>query len=457
MTQRAPRNSSSIMRFTITLLLPLLAMGIAVTALYFNFVDRGNTNVTVTCEDANDVTCAEIIENANQTFQRAEDAVGAAELVLSFLEGFSVLAGIILVAAGVLGLASVNDLREDTEVMKAEVLQRLEDAEKQMLLRVEHTQQEISRKVELLAALERELETSIEQNQAVIDTQMKAAKEDAQLTFEALSHHIMAQRLARENNIHAAIQACRDAHELDPDNLPNNYLLGTLLIRQNKLDEAIMHLTEAYTAARTEGEHSSAPIQAALGLAVRKKGDLIKDGLERNRIYNLAENYLLEATFNDPLLLNEDRESYFGVLGSLYRRQGRIDDAITAYKRAAQITPRRSYPEINLAMLYLSDDRPEEAEIHRKLAALRAKRRLEDTPEDYWARHDFALAGLLAGDTEQALKGFEEALDLTPDVMTLDSVEARLQFLRDLQHNTEDITQALKLFDNARKRFESAD
>ena len=70
-----------------------------------------------------------------------------------------------------------------------------------------------------------------------------------------------------------------------------------------------------------------------------------------NELYNVAEARLLEALQLDPVLLTPDGESYYGTLGSLYRRQGRIEDALDTYRRAADVTPQRSYPFVNLAML----------------------------------------------------------------------------------------------------------
>jgi tetratricopeptide (TPR) repeat protein len=376
--------------------------------------------------------------------------------VLSFLEGASVLAGIILVAAGVLGLSSIQDLRSDNEAIKQEVLERLEQVITELTERVEVAERELGSKVEHLTRLEREMEQTIEGSQSRIDTQIQTANRDARRAFEALSHHVMAQRLARENNIDAAIKTCRDAHSLDPDNVPNNYLLGLLLIRRDELDEAIEHLTHAYEESRVDSEQSITPAQAALGLALRLKGDKADDIMVRNLLYNQSENYLLEATSNDPQLLNEQNESYFGTLGSLYRRQGRTEDAIVAYLRAAEATPRRSYPEINLAMLYLEADDETTSERHRLKAEILARRRLDDTPEDYWAGHDLALATLLKGDPENALRIFGEALELTPDVMTLGSVLARLNYLLGLKVDVNGLAEAVALFTKARQRFTTA-
>jgi tetratricopeptide (TPR) repeat protein len=433
-------------------ILPLLGLGLSVLALFFAFQRTERTQLVIEGQEIDAEGYNTLLDRSVQTMERAEDALSSVELVLSFLEGASVLAGVILVGVGILGINSLQDLRSDTEKLKQDILERLVQAERELTDRVERAEKEFLSRAEHLATLERELEGMYQKTQSLIGEQVRQANVEAKRSFEALSHLVMGQRLVRERNINAAIQACRSAYELDPDNIPNNYLLGRLLIRTDQLDEAIFHLTEALDEAE-EDPKATAPTQAVLGLAIRKKGDRVDDLMERNRIYNQAESYLIRATTDDPQLLNEDGESYFGVLGSLYRRQGRDQDAIMAYERAARATPRRSYPEINLAMLYLEREDQGQFERHRRQAETKSRRRLQDTPEDYWAIHDLALALLLRGDVETAYKHFEEALEITPDVMTLDSVIARLEFAKELPQPPQGVEGALELFAQARKKL----
>lgn len=426
---------------------PIAAIAIASLALYLVVLERQESN------RVNPGSAPMGASEAQFILTRAEDAVDAASLVLTFLEGASVLAGIILVGAGIFGITSIQDLRHDTEAIKQEVLTQLAQAQHDLNERVDVAQRELFQKAEQLASLEAELENSIEKNSQRIDEQINLANKQARLSFEALSYHVMAQRLAREDNIDAAISACREAHELDPDNMSNNYLLGTLLLKKNLLEEAVLHLTEAYDAALQDSETVSTPSQAALGLALRKQGDLESvDVFERNRLYNQAENYLLEVVQHDPHLLTEDGESYFGVLGSLYRRQGRTQDAIEAYERAAAVTPRRSYPFINLAMLCLAAGEEARANHYRQAAEQKAARMLDDRPDHYWARHDMALAQYLKQDIDRALQSFEEAIELSPSVSVLDSVLSRLLYLQRISSASPRIEEALAQFQNAKQK-----
>ncbi|MBZ0310671.1 MAG: hypothetical protein K8I82_31725, partial [Anaerolineae bacterium] len=82
-------------------LLPLLAVGISLVALYFAAVQSDSSQIVI--EGSDSQTTEEslmLLEQANLVLERANDAVGSAELILSFLEGGSILAGVILVGAG---------------------------------------------------------------------------------------------------------------------------------------------------------------------------------------------------------------------------------------------------------------------------------------------------------------------------------------------------------------------
>src|SRR5690606_17641921 len=60
-----------------------------------------------------------------------------------------------------------------------------------------------------------------------------------------------------------------------------------------------------------------------------------------------------------PRLVDDDGESWWGVLGGLYKRRGQIDQAIDAYKQVTEVTPESSYGFTNLALLYMKKNEPE--------------------------------------------------------------------------------------------------
>ncbi len=159
---------------------------------------------------------------------------------------------------------------------------------------------------------------------------------------------------------------------------------------RREYDRAIKHLEDSL--AREDG---FAPAIAALGLALRRKGDSLTADAERaqrNEYWSQAEMRLLNALRLDPHLTDAEGESYYGSLGGLYRRQGRYADAIDAYRRAEQITPASSYPLINLASLYWHQGEAEKARAYFERVHDAARLKLDTNPLDNWARADFAQA-----------------------------------------------------------------
>ncbi|MBZ0308830.1 MAG: tetratricopeptide repeat protein, partial [Anaerolineae bacterium] len=124
-------------------------------------------------------------------------------------------------------------------------------------------------------------------------------------------------------------------------------------------------------------------------------------------------------------------------------------DAIQVYHRAAEVTPRRSYPQINLAMLYLHNNDLNNAEKYRQSAEAKARRRLEDTPEDYWAWHDVALSQLLGGNANEAMRYFSEGIELSPDINSLESVLSRLIYIKHMSPDLDGIDLVIQHFRDA--------
>ena len=113
----------------------------------------------------------------------------------------------------------------------------------------------------------------------------------------------------------------------------------------------------------------------------------------------------------------------------MYRRQGRIEDSLDTYRRAADVTPQRSYPFVNLAMLYLSQSKEQLSDQNLLIAERNAQRKLADTPADYWALFDLALVTMIQNETEKSKLYIKDAIEVTPAVGILYSVMARLEFL----------------------------
>ena len=118
-------------------------------------------------------------------------------------------------------------------------------------------------------------------------------------------------------------------------------------------------------------------------------------------------------------------------MGGLYKKQGRIDDAVDAYRNAERITPNNSYPVINLALLYFMRGDTAAAEpLFMRSAAISA-RTLDGNPTDYWTRFDLATALLILGVLEEAQQHLTNAIS---QMKTAGPLEIFLNDLKRLKH-----------------------
>lgn len=406
---RQPRRFSE---FFTQAILPSLAILLGVMAIWLWYSEtRERDFVDITAE----TTTTD--ERADLVLERANDAVNSAELILSFLEGASVVLTVAIAAATILGLSNINELRHEFDESK----RRLEEAEASLRAREAR-----------LLEFEREF------------SKIRDEARQAQRQLEAIERYSLAEQLMRERNIDAALSECFKSYNLDPKNYTNNYLYGTLLMAKGDFKDAIDKLEEAL-----EEEPSFAVAIATLGLAYRRLGELTaSDRGSQIRHYNIAEEKLLAALSMDDKLLNNDGESYHGTLGSLYRRQGRIEEAIERYERAARITPGRSYPFVNLALLYYGLGQNESRDRYLKVAKRNSERRISDTPSDFWALYDLAYIELILGNREAAEKRLTEAIEFTPPSFSIFySVFSRFEFLQTIDddlNGLEDFTSIIK-------------
>ncbi|PJF38171.1 MAG: hypothetical protein CUN55_18365, partial [Phototrophicales bacterium] len=122
-----------------------------------------------------------IDERADVILERANDAVNSAELILSFLEGASVVITVAIAAATIFGLSNINELRNEFNETK----KRLEAAEMSLYERESR-----------LYAFEQEF------------IKIREEALNAQRQFEALERYSLAEQLLRERNLDAALVEC---------------------------------------------------------------------------------------------------------------------------------------------------------------------------------------------------------------------------------------------------------
>lgn len=405
----------------------LIAVALAALALFVALRIDSRTEIEV----GEDVTP----ENAETILARANEAAQFADSILSFLEGASVVAGAVL-AIGAWMLR--NSIQKQSDYVESFV----QKTQEQLTAREERLQ-------ELEQTLAGRLDTMLQQTMTQIETVQQQARD----SFHVLSLLVLAEQQVRAHNLDTAIRTLQHAYDLAPDNHATNYLLGYLYTTRKQFDEAIARLEHCLKL-----EPDFAPAIAALGLALRRKGDGI-DGedrqTERDRLWAQAENKLLQALETDSRLTDADGESYYGTLGGLYRRQNRYEAALRAYEQARQVTPGSSYPIINLASLYKHQGNDQEAEAYFRQVLRAAELQLDDDPRDYWTRADYAQAKLVLGRPAEALAELRTMLEHVQGRGVLETVHSGLQFLAESPTPIKGLDDMITLIESALKEVDS--
>lgn len=286
------------------------------------------------------------------------------------------------------------------------------------------------------------VEAQIEEQLQLLRNQAMEAIRQARLatdkTGRALTLIQLGEGQFETGNVRAAIKTYEEAQQLDPENRAANYQLGELHLLQGNLTESVRYLELALKA-----DPSFAPAVAALGFAWRKEGDRQTDPSEKNRIYAQAEQKLLEALKLDPNVRDANRQSVYGLLAALYKRQGRVQDAIHYYTEAERVTPESSYPIGNLAQLYFIQGNLEKAHQYFGRSMSNSQHVLLTRPGDFWARFDIATAAVALDDANWE-RELHAALAQAP-TGALGSLQAGLEMLRDAPHPPAAVQDALRL------------
>jgi tetratricopeptide (TPR) repeat protein len=223
----------------------------------------------------------------------------------------------------------------------------------------------------------------------------------------ALSLLPLAERQYKSGNVYGALETYNRAAELDPSNPVSFYYVGYIHTQRNNLTEAESALTSALTL-----DPRFYHAVAALGYTYRRIGETAEDINEKNRYFRNAESYLKQALAADERLVDADGESWYGSLAGLYRRMGRVDDAIYHYEQAAKITPQSSYPAVNLALMSLREGRDDVSRRFERVQDL-AIRKIRAELEAYWGYADLLVAELALG-SENALNTVNYFLEILP-------------------------------------------
>ncbi len=347
-------------------------------------------------------------DRADVAVARVDDGVEDAFSLLGLYESVGVTIGLLTAVAGAFAAVigglyarniqrAISQLEETRQLVKKEV----EDTKQMLKDEVDKTQTLIEHELEeerqrLNAAL-KEKSTELETLHQELESTARAQREETTRALMAHSLLNLAERQYRATDFKGAIDTYKRALELDVLNPITHYQLGYVYIHSDLLEQAVEHLSRAL-----EMDPQLAQAQAALGYALRRQGEAMEKGPERNRMLNRAESNLLDALSLSPRMLDNDGESWWGSLGGLYRRMGRVEQTIDAYEHAADVTPHSSYPFSNLALLHsLNGDYDAMIKAYERVERL-ALTETNSERNNYWAYNDLLTARLAQGKVAEA-------------------------------------------------------
>lgn len=411
--------------------LVMVAIALATTAIIYTYYNQRRIQIEFDGEIQQ--------ENVDILLERANDATQTADTILSWLEGASVIIGVLIFVGGWMFRNSIQNQIEESQ-------QRLHDNIDNSKAFIDTTRAELDKRETEIRKLEddlrKELEVSVQANR----DRFTEIQERARDNFRVLSLQLLAEQQVRARNIETAIKTLQSAIAIDNSDHASNYLLGYLYTSRKQIDLALEHLERAL-----ESDPDFAPAIAAYGLALRRQGDKLTTPdqvAERNRRWAQAEDKLLQALQMDSQLTDADNESYYGTLGGLYRRQGRYDDALEAYEKAHAVTPDSSYPVINLASLHKHKGNDDRAEHFFEMVVEKADLTLDDDPRDAWTRCDRAQALLVLGEKQEAFQEIETVIGQKPGSTVLETVRDGLVFLQDAPTRIDGLDEMIAMLNN---------
>ena len=324
----------------------------------------------------------ENVGNAEIVLERAEDAVRSAEMLLAFLEVVSVLLTIALGAAAFMGFRQSGQIREEFR----QELERLQTLHNQIA--------PYHPLLQNLDTLRHDLDVSIDKLKNMIDQTGRLLQTDQEF---------------RLGNHYSAYQFVQTVLADSPDNQLALYIAGWLETHhiEGATEAGLEHLKRL-----VEISPDWPSAQAAYGVAVRRQG--------KNLAF--AEGVLRNALAANPNLVDFNRESFWGPVAGIQRDWGQIDAAIASYEKALRVTPGSSYPQGNLAGLYLKKAQNDATQENKALDAFDKTIQYADIelgikPNDYFLIMDKAMAATIlgqqnAGSLERATEWLELALTM---------------------------------------------
>ncbi len=315
----------------------------------------------------------QMLERAESVLNRANESAEMAGMILSFLEGASVLVALALGAAAIFGFQNSRELRRDIQ----------EERDK-----IASERQNITNLLNLIRPVEQSL-LNLDESLAAFENAQKSIQDNFGDLLQA------SQELSLKNYKEAYRYTLR-VLERSPDNIPALYITGWLETQYipGKLESACQRFEQAINIDR-----ESPSVKAAYGVALRRKAIATEDKSEKRGLFDQSLGKLLEALGQNENLIDPNRESFWGPVGGNYRDKNHLDPAIEAYERALKVTPGSSYPMGNLGALYLlkaknlaSHEFKQKALGIFKSTARASESEIGLNPNDYFVLMDLAMA-----------------------------------------------------------------
>ena len=291
----------------------------------------------------------------------------------------------------------------------ADELQKISDEVQKVKKQLEETNKRVRETAAIKEDETRRIQSQVAQSLLKLEGSVAKQRDESVNAIRALAMLPVGERQYRLKDIEGALDTYKRALEMDDNNATIHYRLGYVYTQSGKLLDGQAHFTRALAI-----DPNFIPAMAGLGYCRRRMAEKLPPGPERDRQFEEAEAMLLKALSSSPRSVDEDGESWWGVLGGLYRRQGKVEQAIKAYENAAATTPYSSYPINNLALLVAkTQGREAMLETYRRSERL-ARSKIQATPDDYWAYADLLVARVALGKTQEAEDALKLAMELLP-------------------------------------------